>query len=94
MLKLVSSGGSLRDTAIGDDRATAYLDEFGYGDTLTFTIDNREAQPGLGIANFTIRIRWKRGDDSCKVVEGVERTGGSRTPRRAGRRSLLGPVDC
>ena len=25
----VSSGGSLRDTAIGDDRIVAYLDEFG-----------------------------------------------------------------
>ena len=68
----VSSGGSLRDTAIGDDRATAFLDEFGFGDTLTFSISNTVAQSTLGIAEFTLRSAGERGDDTVLVL-GIER---------------------
>ena len=42
-----SSGANPRDTAIGDRVATAYFDEFSYGDVLTFTLDNAVAQPNL-----------------------------------------------
>ena len=75
----VSSGGSLRDTAIGDRAATAYFDEFGYGDVITFTLDNAVAQPNLGIANFKLESAGRRGGNLYDI-EGEKRPEDADTP--------------
>ena len=58
------SGGSLRDTAIGDDRVIAFFDEFGKGDVLTIRFDELEAQSDLGIAEFVIWSAGERGGEN------------------------------
>ena len=57
------SGGTLRDTAVGDDRIIAQLDEFGKGDVLTFSFSDLEAQSDLGIAKFAIWSAGTRGEE-------------------------------
>ena len=49
-----SSGGTLRDKAVGVDRVVANLDTFTHNSVLTFTLRKLEAQPSLGIASFTL----------------------------------------
>ena len=62
-----SSGATLRDTGVGNDRAIAHLETFGYGHVLTFTIRDLEAQPGLGIAKFVIQSAGSRGGELMPV---------------------------
>ena len=82
----VSSGGSLRDTAVGDDRIVAYLDEFGKGDILTFSFSDLEAETDLGIAEFIIRSAGRRGG-GLHLVGGEKRPDDADTPLE-----LLGKV--
>ena len=44
----------MEDEIFGNNIATAYLDEFGKGNTITFTFDNATAQSKLGLATFHI----------------------------------------
>ena len=66
------SGGTLRDTAIGDDRVIAQLDEFGKGDVLTISFSDLEAQADLGIARFVVWSAGTRGEDVARV-KGIAR---------------------
>ena len=69
------SGGTLRDSAVGDDRIIAQLDEFGKGDVLTFSFSDLEAQSDLGIAKFTVWSAGTRGESVARV-KGIERPEG------------------
>ena len=62
---VASRGGTLEDTGVGNDRAIAHLESFGYNNNLVFTIRNLEAQAHLGIASFVIS---SAGDDSGTLV--------------------------
>ena len=57
--------GRLReDPAIGKDRVVTYLEDVRLqGDVITFTFDNLQVQPSLGIATFTISSAGTRGND-------------------------------
>ena len=67
-----SSGASLRDTAIGNNRAIAFLDEFGKGDEIRFIYKEIGVQRNLGFATFLVQSAGSRSGDLAPV-KGVER---------------------
>ena len=76
----VTAGGGILDPTnasyVGRDIAIANIEEFGKGNTVTFTISNAEAPSDLGVVAFVVKSAGSRDGVLTELVGDGPGTGG------------------